>query len=171
MKKCPFWTQHRLDHASEANSFKKLGNIALNVLAQFPDAARGKIVQVCGPVSTGGFDSVKVNFLVLAEAVRLLRVKAMYVFDQTPLEEQFVRLWKKWKSQGNTGYCWPILEDVYRPLFESKLIGTLLFLPGWEYSVGSCWERSQALALKMKIMAYPQKLYKNILLEHGLTLP
>ena len=169
MKKCPYWNNSQLSVASKVRTFKELGQISLAVLNNFPVNEYGKITQVCGPVSTGGFDSVKLNFLILSEAVRHIREGGKYIFDQTPLEVQFVRLSEEWKGVGNTSYCWPILEEVYRPLFESGHIGTLLFLPGWESSVGSCWERSQGLALKMSVQPYPQEIYERILLEHSLS--
>lgn len=172
MKKCPYWTRARRSSVHAADSFADVSVVAQSVLRSFPKRKHGSIIQVCGPISTGGFSSVKLNFLVFADAVRLLRERGEHVFDQTPLEEAVVRMWEKWKSDpGNTGYCWPILTDIYLPLFESGLIGTLYFLPGWEYSTGTCWERSRGLALKLVIKPYPEDLYKQILDSHGLAHP
>lgn len=170
MKKCPYWIEHSLTAMSEAQSFVELGAIAVGVLLRFPEGAHGSIVQVCGPVSTGGFHSRQRNYLILGDAVRLLREDWRHAFDQTPLEDAVSRLSGEWRGKpGNTGYCWPILEDVYRPLFESRLIGTLFFLPGWEMSAGSCWERSMGIALGLEVLPYPDLLYREILRLHTLV--
>ena len=123
----------------------------------------GKIYQVCGPVSTGGFNNSRTNRQVLGSAVRLLREEGKHVFDQTHLEVHIARLWNAWLLEGNSGYCWPILHEGYRPLFESGLLGRLYFLKGWDGSVGSCWERAQGLAHKIDIQPYPPELYEEAL--------
>lgn len=170
MEKCPYWSEDDLSAAAAAGSFQALGEVALRVLRSFPVHARGSVVQVCGPITVGGFDSPEVNFLVMRGAVRLLRGEGRFVYDQTPLEENFVRLWRAWKalSGNDSRYCWPILEEVYDPLFHSGMIGTLYFLRGWDRSVGSCWERSRGLALGIAVRPYPKKLYRRILATHGL---
>ena len=104
--------------------------------------------------------------------MRHLRESGIAVFDQTPLENNFLRLWEKWKSDpanATSEYCWPIPYDVYRPIFLSGVIGQLYFLPGWDKSVGSAWERSQGLAFRVKILDYPEHLYRKILEEHNLV--
>lgn len=155
-----------------ANSFAEAGAVAKRVLQSFPVHTHGSIIQVCGPITTGGFNSVKQNFVVFADAVRKLRERGNYVFDQTPLEIAVSRLWQDWKNDpANYGYCWPILEEIYQPLFESKIIGRLLFLPGWEYSTGTCWERSQGLSLSISVEPYPIHLYDEILYARGLVHP
>lgn len=172
MKKCPYWTRARRSSLLRADSFAEVGMIAQSVLHSFPKREHGSIIQVCGPISTGGFNSVKLNFLVFADAVRLLRERGEAVFDQTPLEEGVSRIWERWKSDPkNSGYCWPILDEIYLPLFESNLIGRLFFLPGWENSIGTCWERARGLSLKLHIEPYPESLYRKIIESHGLTHP
>ncbi len=170
MKKCPYWQLVPATRTKQTQTFQELGTLAVEVLGKFPPNVHGKILQVCGPVSTGGFKSTKTNFLVLADAVRLLRERGDFVFDQTHLEEVIVGLWKRWKADpAHVGYCWPILDDVYRPIFESGLVGTLLFLPGWECSTGACWERSIGHSLGIKVAPYPEDLYVSILASHSLA--
>jgi len=155
-----------------AGSFEELGGIALSVLGSFPKHTHGNIIQVCGPISTGGFNSVEINFLVFRDAVRLLRQNGFYVFDQTPLEDCVVRLWKIWNADpANSGYCWPILNEIYLPIFTSGLVGTLLFLRGWNGSTGTRWERRRGRALKLNIAPYPNNLYEQILDSNGLRRP
>lgn len=170
MEKCPYWSKADLADAAAAQSFQELGAIALRVLRAFPTHARGQIAQVCGPLTVGGFNTLEVNFLVMRTAVRFLRGRGRFVYDQTPLEKNFVRLWRAWRAlPGNDNrYCWPILEEVYHPLFISGMIGTLYFLRGWDRSVGACWERSKGLALGLAVHPYPKKLYRQILIAHGL---
>lgn len=170
METCPYWSPADLTAAAEAKSFEELGVVALRVLHAFPAHARARVAQVCGPITAGGFDSPEINFLVMRTAVRFLRERGRFVYDQTPLEKNFIRLWQTWRTlPGNDKrYCWPILEEVYDPLFRSGMIGTLYFLRGWERSVGACWERSKGLSLGFAVHPYPKKLYRRILAAHGL---
>ncbi len=172
MEHCPYWRQHGFSSLRDAKNFRELGEVALRVLSCFPEYARGGIVQVCGPISTGGFGSREKNLAVFGDAVRLLREEGRQVFDQTPLEDEVVRLWELWKSNPqNTGYCWAILEDIYTPIFQSGMVGTLFFLPGWEGSTGSRWEREHASLHGLDIQDYPTDLYKQILADRGFTHP
>jgi hypothetical protein len=65
------------------------------------------------------------------------------VFSQIPYEFGLRRLAHAWEAAGNTGYCIPILTEVYGPVFESGLIIQARFIPRWLSSFGTCWERKK----------------------------
>ena len=170
MEKCPFWTVDAQARLRVAQSFAEVGQIALDVLMTFPAETHGRIAQVCGPISTGGF-GIEMNRKVFSRAIELLRRNSELVFDQMPLESAISRLSTEWRmhphNQGE--YCWPILHDIYQHLFASGSIGVLIVLPGAAGSTGTRWEQNQGRILGMTIKDYPDYLYQQILEEHGLV--
>lgn len=144
-----------------ADSFSALSALALMEL-------RGKgadFVIVCGPITTGGRGSVEEN-------VRAIRLVIDYlgsyfeekVFDQLPYEATLWSLKDEWEAQEcNSGYCLPILEEFYLPIYQSGLIVRAYFLPGWESSFGACWEREQLMKLPIAIIDFPEENFDQLL--------
>lgn len=142
------YTQKDFEDIDRAKNFKDLGQVAINVLKRMP----GPVIQVCGPISTGGKGNVKDNLLALDKAIIHLKNLGHNIFYQLPLEDKTAELDKKWKIENpSETYCQPILDDIYKPLFESGLIKQLWFLPGWESSRGATWEREQGKRLGIEI--------------------
>ena len=83
---------------------------------------------VAGPVSTGGRGSIKANLHLLSKAIDLLYSRGIHVFDQSPYEEKVQTL--KLNCTHN-GYHMKILDDLYKPIYESGNISAMYFLPGW----------------------------------------
>lgn len=132
----------------EAKSFKDLFFVAYKVLSKMP----APTIQVCGPISTGGLGNVEANIKNLQKTIVRLSEKGYVVFDQMPLEQKIAELASTWiKENPREKYCYPILEDLYKPIFESGFIKELWFLPGWKSSHGATWERAQAERLGIKI--------------------
>ena len=96
-------------------------------------------MQLCGPMTTGGLDSLPRNMERFARAIAFLEAHGVCVFNQTPFQEVIIRVTKHHESGGS--YCMDILEVFYRMIFESGYVDRTLFLPGWESSKGATWER------------------------------
>jgi hypothetical protein len=137
---------------SKTESFSSLSDKALEDLKDM-----GRAAIVCGPITTGGYDSVKDNIKVFETAINLLKSRGLKVFNQVPYEPLLWKLKDRWKKAGNTGYCTPILTDFYLPLYRSGHIYKAYFLPGWESSFGAKWERKELKALGIEIIDFDNK--------------
>lgn len=133
-----------------ANSFYELSNLALNQLRDL-----GKVSIVCGPITTGGRGSAEENVKAMKAVIKHLVERGFVVFDQFPFEGTLWTLKDEWVKNGGVGYCMPILEEFYKPLYASGFIIEAHFLPGWESSFGARWERDLLTDLKIQIVDFP----------------
>jgi hypothetical protein len=144
---------------NSAQTFEELADIGINILKQM--SLSGKpIVEICGPVSTGGLGSIEKNLKQLEEAINIAKKKGLQVFNQTPFEGAMSRLSVKYPKVN--GYPVAILEIFYRKLFESSFISKFLFLPDWQSSKGATWERNIAPTLGIKVEEYPKEWLSEI---------
>lgn len=111
---------------------------------------------VCGPITTGGTGDPGLNALLFNHAIELLELEGRRMFNQIPFEYRLAQLETKWK-EGNGGYCRPILEEFYRPIFESGYLDCAWFLPGWEASTGAKWEHELLSRLEYEIEYLPER--------------
>jgi hypothetical protein len=133
----PAWIQNG---GHTADSFAALAEIALCELRTL--GANAEIV--CGPISTGGLGDALKNFKVFEATIRTLQGEGRVIFNQMPFEHGLGRLRQRWEAKhGATGYCLPILEEFYAPLFASRLITIGHFIHGWESSFGARWEHEE----------------------------
>ncbi len=102
-----------------------------------------KLSMVCGPISTGGTGNKVHNFEILNAVRDGLKRRGKTFFNQTPYEPNLHHLAIKWEGEGNTGYCKPILTTFYARIFAAGAVGEAWFIPGWESSHGTCWERDE----------------------------
>lgn len=133
-----YWSQEHFDGLEEALSYKDLFAIAEKVLQKMPSP----VGQVCGPISTGGAGSVEKNLKRFEQAIADLQSQGVEIFDQVSFEIPIQRI-KSLREYGN--YDDLLLYDFYLPIFESRLVHKLYFLPDWKSSVGARWEHKQAL--------------------------
>lgn len=139
-----YWTDEDLLAVKEAKDFKDLYIIAEKILKIMPRP----IVQVCGPIGTGGLGNVKDNLEAFDETIKSLQAEGLNVFDQMPFE---------WPMQGikfnlpEGVYPESILTDFYMPIFESGLVSEFYFMPNWQTSRGAKWEHEEAKRLGIKI--------------------
>ena len=139
-----YWDPEHHDGLSRAETYRDLFVIAECVLRKMPPP----IGQVCGPISTGGAGSVEKNLKRFEEAIASLQQRGIEIFDQVPFEVPMQRI----KSQREfNNYDDLLLTDFYLPIFESKLVHKLYFLPDWQSSVGARWEHDQAQRLGLAI--------------------
>lgn len=128
---------------NHAKTFRELVIIGLRLISRM----KQPVVQVCGPISTGGSGSVKDNLKSLSKTIRRLSNDGLSVFNQLPFERAFNRIMKNYKTNG---YDTPILKEFYKPIFDSGKIKRIYLLPGWQRSVGSKWEYNYAKKLGIK---------------------
>lgn len=152
------WLPEDLLRRDQIQSFSDLGQFGVEVL----EKAGGSFCQVCGPITTGGVGSFEGNMLIFEKTIRVLISQGYRVFNQLPLQEVIIRLYADWRKQnGNTKeYCWPILEEVYAPLFESGYITLGCFIPRWETSDGTKWEHDKLCALGIERLYIPEEWIK-----------
>lgn len=141
-----FWTKEDWENLEKIESVKDLYFIAMGVINRMPRP----IVQVCGPIATGGLGSIEANLDVFNETIKKLQKDGINVFDQMPFEEPMQKLKTKLSSKGK--YMNSILTDFYYPIFESGLVSTFYFMPGWQTSFGAKCEHEKAKELGIKIV-------------------
>jgi hypothetical protein len=137
-----------------AETFEELADVAIDMLKHM--SLSGKpIVEICGPISTGGLGSVEKNLARIKKAIEIANKNNLQVFDNTPFEDAMNRLSAKYPKVN--GYPVAILEIFYRKIFESGLISKVFFLSDWQSSKGATWERNIAPTLNIEVKEYPEE--------------
>lgn len=149
-----YWTPTHKEKLNSSQTFDDLVDIALDILKEM-DKSNRPIVQLCGPISTGGVGTIKGNIERFDQAIRIARAKGMQVFRQTPFEKAMERIAPIYPTTD--GYCMPILDIFYKKVFSSGHIKIALFLPDWQSSKGATWERKLVSELGIEIMEFPQE--------------
>jgi len=158
-----YWSEEDLTAIETVSTFEDLADIAYSVLGRKPE---GPVYQVCGPISTGGFNCQKRNIKLFTFAVHELVRRGFVVNNQTPLEKAIKRLMADWfKENPGEEYCEPILEVVYRRIFESRVITHTLFLPNWQSSFGTNWEYRLVKRLSISVDDYPVEWLESVYSE------
>lgn len=147
-------TKEDMTRINTAETFHDLVVAGLMILNRMDSP----IIQVCGPISTGGTGSVSKNLKIFSFAINFLEEKGFSVFNQLPFEKTFDKIMRNYKI---TGYDTPILEEFYKPIFESGKIKEIYFIPGWEQSTGAKWEYSYAKKLGIKTILMPNRWHKE----------
>lgn len=153
-----YWKDEDVEMLSKVSTFEEIAEIAFTILARMRETGH-PIVQVCGPISTGGLGDLRKNLERFHRAVKKADVMGLAVFDQVPFQVAIERIDP---YTGTNGYCMDILEKFYRPIFESGHISKALFLPGWEGSKGATWEREVLTTLGIHIEEYPEEWLRDI---------
>lgn len=137
-----YWTQHHHEQMTKAKNVAELLVVANSVIDSIPRP----LVYVSGPISTGGKGSVAENLKVFRKTIAGLEKNGLNVFNYLPLHRKIAEF-----SAGHDGYFTPVLDELFLPIFESKKIDKILFIPGWETSKGAKWEHETAVNLKIDI--------------------
>ena len=137
------WTLDHFDKLALCKTYAEMNGLALQIIDRLSQPVR----QVCGPITTGGFGDAKRNLRVFTKAIVELS-KEITVFDQMPFEPP---MWSILKNRTAKDYDNTILTDFYLPIFESKKVRTLCFLPNWKESYGANWEHEQAKRIGLAI--------------------
>ena len=141
-----YWDRKLLRRVFSVGTYSELGKLALGLAEKMPKP----IMQVCGPIATGGLNSVEKNLDVLNRTIRKLTLNGEVIFNQMPFEWPMQELRRKSTlSVEETGNM--LLNDFYLPVFESGLISGLHFIYCWESSYGARREHGQAERLGIDI--------------------
>lgn len=146
----PNWQLMPLDEwkgVGEAESIGEVSEFSIRYLRRHEPP----LGQVCGPISSGGLDSVEANFPVFCQYVDRLK-QLRKVFDQTPFESRIFALIKAGKLRREKD---ELLQGFYWPIFRSGFVQTLYFMHGWEASHGAQWEHDQAQRFGLEIVYLP----------------
>jgi hypothetical protein len=150
-----FWTEVEVEALDWANSFEELADIAIIILVRMKlEAPDREIVQICGPMSTGGLGSLEANMQRFRGAVEVAESKGLFVFNQSPFQDAMFRI-GNWR--GGMQYCTDILKIFYDKVFRSGLLNKGLFLPDWQGSIGTVWEWEVMPKLGIKVEDYPSE--------------
>ena len=128
--------------------FASLLAIALSIMKRMPQP----LVQQSGPITTGGSGTQEENERRFREATMHLAGQGHTVFDFLVFQDALERI--KDVAYGE-GYCIEILEIFFRGLFESGYIAKVFFLPDWESSRGSRWEREIVTQRGLEVIDLP----------------
>ncbi len=153
-----YWDERLLVRLNRANSYTELWWVARTILRRMPRP----IVEVCGPISTGGLGSREENCRAFSLAITWLRKRGFSVFDQMPFQNQMARMMDAYKRQNGGQYDMRVLEEFYEPIFGSGMIGEGRFLPGWGDSVGATWERGKMVTLGIEVCEFPPDIFARI---------
>lgn len=167
-----FWTKKQLsilekeiiprfeESKDEKRFFDDCFHLAINVINRmkelYPDR---KIIQVCGPISTGP-GSVEDKLTRFNKHIYNLEEKGRLVFDQMPFELVFNVYHKYMKEKGkhsNDG----ILNLFYKRLIESGLIEEGFFSHGFGISEGAKWEFELMRNIDMPTNVLPENFILN----------
>lgn len=147
------WMEEEMAALKKAESFNEAAEIALIILGRMKQSS-DVIVQICGPMTTGGLGNLEDNMALFALAVETASANGLTVFNQGVFQDAMVRIYP---FQPDKPYPMHLLEEFYRKIFESKHISKLIFLPSWHTSIGTKWEREIAPVLGMETEDYPAK--------------
>lgn len=148
-----FWTKTEIEALSKVSTLEELADIAVAVLGRM-SATGQEIVELCGPISTGGLGNTQDNMARFQLAIERARENGLLVFDLVPFQAEIDRVCSR--EEGQSTYNWEILEIFFRRIFESGYIHRALFLPGWEGSTGARWEREFATKLGLIVEEHPE---------------
>lgn len=152
------WTNTEVEALKRASTFEQTADIAIVILASMR-ALDQPVVQICGPMSTGGLGNLNRNLAYFQRAIDVASEKGLTVFNQIPFQQAIDRIDQVSK---NGQYCMDILEVFYRRVFESGHISKTLFLPDWQSSIGATWERNLVAELGIPIEEYPTEWLEEI---------
>ena len=139
-----YWEERDFNDLEKARLIKDLSLIAWRVIGRMPKP----FVQVCGPIATGGLGSVDRNLEAFNQEILKLQNQGLIVFDQMPFE---IPMQKIKTIMGNDEARKSIVDDFYKPIFESGFVSTFYFMRNWQSSNGSKWEHDMAQKLNIEI--------------------
>lgn len=159
------WTEADLKSIEGITSYTELAKVAISILSRLFQSGK-RIVQVCGPMNTGGRGSLEENMKIFNVVIDHLVERGEVVFDQRPFEKIMERIKMIRKT---VGYPYDLLEEFYGPIFESGYVDILFFIPGWnksensEGSIGAQWEYKKAGRCGIAIFEVSEHLIDKLL--------
>jgi hypothetical protein len=143
-----YWSEVERSALRGVTTYKDMAGVALDVLrAMIRVEGDKQIVEVCAPISSGGFGNRADNELLFHALIKGAANRGFLVFDQMPFQEAMDRISPE--HNGCDIYCTDILNVFYNTIFESGYISMFLFGPFWHTSRGARWERERSMQLKI----------------------
>jgi len=124
-----YWDKRDIEETAQAETYADLYIIARRILSRIPHP----IVQLCGPISSGGAGSIEENLKRFDATITKLQSDGLSIFNQVPFEHPMQRL----KEKEGVSWSMRLLEEFYLPIFENALVDELHFLPDWQSSKGA----------------------------------
>lgn len=145
-------TEEEFQTLESVDNFHALADLAIQTLARMKES-HPEIIQICGPMSTGGLGDLQKNMERFFRAVDVAQRRGAAVFNQGLFQGAMIRICAWEKGQP---YPTDLLEIFYKKVFLSGYISKGLFLPDWESSVGAKWEREILSSSGIAVEEYPQ---------------
>ena len=145
-----YWTENDIERLRMAKTLEEAGDIGVMILERM-HASGKEIVQVCGPMTTGGLGTLSENMERFAIAIEQARAHGLLVFNQIPFQEAIERL----TSHLDEEYCTDILDIFFRKILGCGYVSRALFLSDWESSRGARWEWDFVRSCGIPASPYP----------------
>jgi len=145
------WTEEEIQLLANATSLEEVGRISVQHLARI--ASTGSVIQLCGPMTTGGAGNLEANMQRFEQAIYNAAKEGHVTFNQIPIQSAIIRITDHHQTKI---YNTDILDVLYAQIFECGHVKTAYFLPDWESSRGACWERERTSALGIDIQECPE---------------
>lgn len=100
-------------------------------------------------MTTGGLGTLEANVEFMQAATRSLIDRGHELFDILVFHDAIMRLLA---MRDDSSYPYDLMKIFFRGMFTSGHIHAVYFLPGWESSVGSRWERDCVTQLGLPIV-------------------
>jgi hypothetical protein len=146
-------TLEETQELESVQTFDELAELAISTLARMKCEGLD-IVQICGPMSTGGCGNFQKNMARFVRSIEIAHRHGINVFNQVLFQEAVIRICS-W-TEGEP-YPMDLLEVFYAKVLQSGYITKGLFLPDWESSVGARWEREFLCKLSISVEDYPSE--------------
>jgi hypothetical protein len=141
-----YWDEKDWQDLEKAENVVELFSIAKKII----DKMGKPLIQVCGPIGSGGLGSIDANLHAFNETVKELQKKGLNIFDQMPFEEPMQNF--KSKAIDKEKIYNDIMEEFYLPIFKSGAVSKFCFMPNWQSSKGAQWEHEKAKELNIEIV-------------------
>ncbi len=139
-----------------AQDLRTLVEVAITILKRM-HATGQKIVQVCGPMTTGGLDNYEKNMVVFRNIISKAQTNSGYlVFNQDLFTEAIIRMTE---ARADKEYWMGLIDDFYGEIFRSGYFYGTLWIKGWEGSKGAVREREIAKECGMVMEDCPSQWY------------
>ncbi len=144
-------TSEELQILESIRTFDELAELAIQTLERMKQE-HSKIVQICGPMSTGGCGDFERNMHRFNRSIEIAVSHGVAVFNQILFQTAMIRICE-WK-EGDP-YPTDLLDVFYRRVLSSGHITKGLFLPDWESSTGARWEWNFLSERGIAVEEYP----------------
>lgn len=147
-----YWTQEDIKDAEDSVAYKDLLKIVWRILKRMPQP----VTMISGPISTGGKGSIESNIKELQQHIQKLSGEGLNVFNQLAFQDYINRIkdsptYKPYLTKKNNSNKL-LLDLFFYPIFMSRYIKKLYFLPDWQSSEGCRREHDFALELGIPVI-------------------